>query len=214
MRIAAAAATAAIVLAASVALVGCQPEPSPGGAATPTPMPSATTSATPSATPEAPSPSPEPTEQPAASIVPGACEDAYSAAMLARLNGAIPPLNDPGITMVSTQNVDLLEMLDGATTLRCTWGSPSETGISTNITAVDTAQGADILATLESAGFACQVLAGGTICTMEERGITQDDLEYAFGESHFVGDGGWVTTNWLNTDITGYTEDIVASLWG
>lgn len=208
----------AIAALALVCLTGCQPEPRPGNTATPSAStsPSASVSASPSPTPTAPAATPTPieTERPDASVVPDACEQAYSPSKLAQLREVIPPLNDPGITMVSTQNAELLEMLDDATTLRCTWGAPSEYGLSTNITELDASGEAAVLDVLGASGYGCQPLGAGTVCVIEQRGITQDDVEYANGESHYVGDGGWVATNWLNADISGYTEDIVATLWG
>ena len=36
----------------------------------------------------------------------------------------------------------------------------------------------------------------------------------AGGETHYVGDGAVVTTAWINFAPEGYTEDVVATLWG
>lgn len=191
-------------------LAACAPEPSE-----PTPTP---TRSSPTATESASaSPTPSPSESASAGglALPSACEQIYSPGMFAALTAGSAPLNDPGITMLSTQNAELLEVLDSVSaTLRCTWGAPSEYGLSTNVSAVDGSQAASILTTLQAAGFACEPLGEGTLCTYERRGITQDDVQYALGESHYVGGGGWVATNWLNAEIAGYTQDIVATLWG
>ena len=136
-----AAAGAAAAAALCLGLVGCQPEPVPTSA----PTPSASASASPSPSPTG-SPSPTETAQAGEEIaLPTACEQLYSPAMLAALQQRVP-LNDPGITMTSTQNVGALEILtSGIPTLRCTWGAPSETGLATNVSIVDPAQSAAVV---------------------------------------------------------------------
>lgn len=198
----------AAVAAAALLLTGCRPEP----AATPT--------STPTVTMEQPTPgpsvSPVETEKPQAGFeVPGSCEEIYSAGMLAQLQGANPPLNDPGVTMLSTENADLLDIIHGgAQTLRCSWGEPSEYGLATNVTAIDAEQSGVILGALPAAGFGCEAFGEGTVCRIEQRGVTLDDEEYTRGETHYIGDGGLVTTAWIDFAPEGYTEDIVATLWG
>lgn len=200
---------AGIALAALTAVVtGCRPEPT----GTPSSSPSiARTAPTPG-----PSVAPVETEEPQADFdVPAACEQIYSAAMLAELEAANPPLNDPGVTMLSTENADLLDIIHGgATTLRCSWGKPSEYGLATNVTAIDVDQATAILDALRAAGFGCESLADGTVCRIEQKGVTLDDHEYTRGETHYVGAGGVVTTAWINFAPEGYTEDVVATLWG
>jgi len=193
--------------AVAVVATGCRPEP----AATPSSSPSITLK---DPTP-GPSATPIETEKPQAFEVPTACEQIYSAAMLAQLQSTNPPLNDPGVTMLSTENADLLEIIHGgAPTLRCSWGQPSEYGLATDVTAVDGDESTAILEELPAAGFGCEALAGGTVCRIEQKGITLDDKEYTRGETHYVGDGALVTTAWINFAPEGYTEDIVATLWG
>jgi hypothetical protein len=147
--------------------------------------------------------------------VPESCEQIYSAGMLGELQSANPPLNDPGVTMLSTENADLLEIIHGgAPTLRCSWGMPSEYGLATNVTAVTAEQADAVVAALPAAGFGCETLGEGTVCRIEQRGVTLDDEEYLRGETHYVGAGGLVTTAYINFAPEGYTEDIVATLWG
>lgn len=200
----------AIIALATVAVLatGCRPEPSgtpePSGSPTvdqPTPGPSV---------------SPIETELPDAGFeVPATCEEIYSDAMLAQLQSANPPLNDPGVTMLSTENADVLEVIhSGAPTIRCSWGQPSEVGLATNVTAIDSEQAAAIESALPAAGFGCEPLGDGTICRIEQRGVTLDDEEYTRGETHYIGEGAMVTTAWINFNPDGYTEDIVATLWG
>lgn len=196
------------LIAVVVVVSGCRPEP----AATPSSSPSITMKDT---TPS-PSASPIETQKPQADFeLPAACEEIYSDAMLASLQSANPPLNDPGVTMLSTENADLLEIIHGgAPTLRCSWGQPSEYGLATNVTVIDDDQAAAILAALPAAGFGCEALDDGTVCRIEQKGVTLDDKEYTRGETHYVGDGAVVTTAWINFAPDGYTEDVVATLFG
>jgi len=207
LRMAAAVAGVAVVAGLATA---CRPEPGPS--ATPSGQ------ASPTSTAESPHPTPTPLETnlPDADFaVPGQCEDIYSADMLASLNAAAPPLNDPGVTMNSTQNVEALELLNsGIPTLRCSWGGPSEFGLATNVSVADPASTAALLEALRSAGFGCESIWEGTLCRIEQRTINLDDQEVAFGEVHFVRGDGWVSTAWINFAPEGYTEDIVATLWG
>ncbi|MGA7147799.1 MAG: hypothetical protein WBX17_04820 [Microbacterium sp.] len=199
---------AVAIVAAAALFTACQPEP----AATPSAEP--TTSVSPR--PGGASPTPIESQTPDAEFaLPAACEDIYSATMRGRLEVENPPLNHPDVTMLSTQNVDLLEIIDsGAPTIRCSWGTPSEFGLATNVTVIGTEQAATVEAELMASGLACEPYADGTICRIEQKGITLDDEEYASGETHFVGGGGWVSTAWINFAPEGYSEDIVATLWG
>lgn len=199
---------AVAIVAAATLFTACQPEP----AGTPSAEPTTSLSPRPGGT----SPSPIESQAPDAEFaLPAACEDIYSATMLGRLEVENPPLNHPNVTMLSTQNVDLLEIIEsGAPTIRCSWGTPSEFGLATNVTVVDAEQAETIEAELMASGHACEPLGDGTICRIEQKGVTLDDEEYASGETHFVGGGGWVSTAWINFAPEGYSEDIVATLWG
>lgn len=196
------------LIALAAVMAGCRPEPT------------ATPSSSPSITLKDPTPGPSvtpiETEKPQAGFeLPAGCEQIYSEAMLASLQSANPPLNDPGVTMLSTENADLLEIIHGgAPTLRCSWGQPSEFGLATNVTVIDGDQATAVLAALPAAGFGCEALGDGTVCRIEQKGVTLDDNEYTRGETHYVGDGGLVTTAWINFAPEGYTEDVVATLWG
>lgn len=199
---------ALVLVAAALLIVGCRPEPAPEQ--TPTTSPSVTPKPTGS------TPTPIETELPGAAFeLPASCDDIYSATMMDALQAENPPLNDPGVTMLSTQNVDLIQIIDGgAPTLRCTWGVPSEYGSATNVTVIDADQASQIEAELGESGFGCEALGEGTICRIEQKGVTLDDEEYTSGETHYVGGGGWVSTAWINFSPDGYTEDIVATIWG
>ena len=135
--------------------------------------------------------------------------------MLATLNAQSPPLNDPGVTMLSSQNAELLEIqTSGIPTLRCSWGRPSESGLATNVSIVDPGQSAAILAALQGSGFGCAEQDGGTICRIEQKRIDLDDNEVTLGETHFVRGNGWISTAWIDFAPEGYTEDIAHTLWG
>lgn len=194
-----------LVLVGALTLVGCVAAPEPTATSTGDPAPDITTpgaSASPSATP---------TVEASADIsIPVRCEDIYSSAMLATLEAENPPLNDPGVTMDSTELVEGLEVLaEGPQTLRCSWGLPSSYGLATNVTILTEAQRQKVLDSLPERGFACEDLSDGTVCRTQ-----QSDGENSFGESHYFRGNGWVSTRWINFGPQGYTEDIVATLWG
>src|SRR5829696_9124694 len=161
-----------LLVGAAVALTAaaCVPEPepaaSPGASVTPTASVSASASA---------SPTPAPT--PGADIaLPSGCDQLYSPTMRGLLESQNPPLNDPDVTMFSTQVVDALEVLDsGAPSIRCSWGQPSGAGLATTVTLVDAGQSDGIRTSLSNAGFSCADAEGGTLCTFEEELLTQDD---------------------------------------
>lgn len=198
-----------LALAACIALAivggasGCAPEPEPDPSpSTPSPTSTATVS-----------PSPTPTSDPAA--LPASCEQAYSPAMLATLEAEVPPLGDPGITMLSTENVGALEILDsGIPTLRCTWGPPSERGIATNVSVVTAEQSAALAQDFVEAGFTAEPFGDGVIYRAEKELIDQDDQVVSLGETHYLQSDGWVATRWINVHPEGYTEDIVTTVWG
>lgn len=190
-----------------LALAGCAAEPGPA-ASTPAGTPSA--SQEPSVTPSTPAASPTPTAS--AVALPVDCQDVYSPGMLQNLNATNPPLNDPGVTMTSTELVEALEILDsGVPTLRCSWGVPSDYGLATNVTITTPAQSTVLTSAMRERGFSCAESAGETRC---ERTETFVDPSGATGETHVLRGNIWVATHWLNFAPDGYTEDIVTNLFG
>ncbi|WP_439594010.1 hypothetical protein [Microbacterium sp.] len=195
-----------VVLLAVVALTaaGCVPEPGPTSSSSPSA----------SASSASPTPSATPTEEPPAAL-PASCDAIYSAGMLATLQAQVAPLNDPGITMLSSQNVTALDILaSGIPTLRCTWGPPSERGIATNVSQIDDDQAAAIRDALLQEGFSEEAFEGGSIYRIQQEMITQDDDLVTMGEQHYLAGSQWVSTRWINAEIPGYTEDIVTTVWG
>ena len=193
-------------------LAACAPEPvdpAPSGTSA-APSPSSTSTASPT-----PTPTPTATASADDIALPASCDAIYSPAMRAELEANIAPLNDPGVTMPATQNAEALQLLEsGLPTLRCTWGSPSERGIATNVSIVDPAATADLAGALANTGFACSEAQGGTVCRLNETLIDYDDNIVEKGESHFFRGNGWVTTVWLDYGPEGYTEDIASMVWG
>ncbi|GAA1670261.1 hypothetical protein [Microbacterium lacus] len=203
-------ATAVVIaaLALGLSLAGCKPEP----ATTSAPAPSA--SASPSASANSTG-SPSPTAQADAGIeLPASCEQLYSPEMLAALQGR-GPLNDPGVTMTSTQNVAALELLSsGVATIRCSWGVPSDSGMATNVTILSAEQSSALTTALAEAGFGCGDELGGTVCRSAQSMVSQDDQIAELTETHVFRGDVWISSYTINFDVPGYTEDVVATLWG
>jgi len=190
--------TIAFVLAAATgcSVPGTAPEPG-------SPSPSATASATPSASPAAP-----------AFALPETCAEAFSATMHSRMADSQLPLNDPTLTMPSTDVDAGTQMLESVPHLRCTWGVASEVGITTDIAVVDAEQAASLQEAYAAAGFSCGPVEGDTLQTRCLRHESFDgELPGELGEIQVFRDGAWLSTKWLNVDVTGYADDMVASLW-
>lgn len=199
----------------ALTLTACLPDAETGGAPMSSPSPESTAPATAGPTSAIPSvaSTPTATEQPAIRL-PDSCEDIYSAGMRSTLDAQVPPLNDPGVSLLSTDQAPLLELLASVSTLRCTWGAPSEVGMATNVSVIDPSQMAAVTRALTDAGFGCETSAAATICRIEQRGVSLDDNPYERGETQAVSaaTGLWVSTSWININPDGYTEDILATL--
>lgn len=198
-----AAAFGGVAAVAIVAMSACVPETAPSA-------PQSSASARPSASETASNAGASPT--PTASALPASCDDIYSAPMLSTLTADVPPLNDPGVTLLSTDQAPLLELLDAVPTLRCSWGEPGDRGLSTNVSVVSAAQADTVRETLRSAGFGCDTQGEATVCRIEQRGVSLEDKPYVRGETQAVSGEYWITTSWVNIDPDGYTQDILAVL--
>ncbi|MCC4249111.1 hypothetical protein [Microbacterium testaceum] len=198
-------AVGSVAAALAVILSACVPEPVPtaspsveasvpGDPGTPTPIPSSTV--------------------PPTTALPATCDDIYSDAMRAVLEEQNPPLNDPVVTLLATEQAPLLELLDVVPTLRCSWGTPSERGLATNVSIVDAEQAALVRNTLTTSGFECQDSGDATICRLEQRGVSLDDVPFERGEVQALRGEVWVATSWINFDPEGYTEDILSTVAG
>lgn len=199
-----AAAVLAVALAA-VALASCMAESRPNAepASTPTRAPAVDSSA---------SASPSSSPSTSAENLPEDCARTVSAEELSRLITAGLRLNDPGFTMLATQQADLLDLLTTVPTVACTWGPPGTKGIASNISSVDEDQSARIRSALEGAGFGCDDEFDATVCRIEQRGVSLDDQPYVRGEVHALRGGLWVAASWLNVDVDTYVQDVLSTV--
>ncbi|MFS2241083.1 hypothetical protein [Microbacterium sp. OR16] len=195
----------------AVSLTACTP-------GTPDPTASDTSAASPGpASTGTPSAAPSSTSAPADDSIelPAACEDVFSASMRDRLTAAHLPANDPTLTMPSTDLPVAVQMIEGLPHLRCTWGVASEVGIATTVALVDAEQSEVLRDAYRAAGSDCQVVDGDpqqTRCLAEER--FEGEMPGAIGEIHVFRANAWLSTKWINVDMAGYADDMVAQLWG
>lgn len=194
--------TAALLTAAVVS--GCASTPTPEG-----------TTAASSAPAPAPSEKPRPTPSAVATpeevgvVLPGSCEDLYGPAMFKSLQADLPPLNDETMADPNfSNNAKVEEALRSLTYLQCTWGGAGELGIVTAVARVSEKQSDEVLEIMGSGGFDCYDQLDGTRCVIREEADGS-----VLGESHFLREGVWVSTFWLNAPIRGYTENIVEAIW-
>ncbi|TFD17161.1 hypothetical protein E3T37_16445 [Cryobacterium sp. TMT2-10] len=147
---------------------------------------------------------------------PSSCDKLYSPAMVAALGDLV--LNpawlkgaDAGLRR-GTDDPELGTLIDGsADKLTCVWGSAagaSGTGVSTNLVWVTPEQSAAAQARLVAAGMNCYEELGGMRCIVE--GVNAGGTQ---GESHFLRDGIWLATRYVNAGPDGYTHDMVANIW-
>jgi len=179
----------------------------------PRPTPSATSPA-----PAEPSPAETTPPPPAAGpvTIPGDCTAIYTrdwASELAplALNPAWTDAADSGVRWAS-DDVGLQTMLDGTTRLTCIWANPAgggDVGITTNVAGLSEVQQSETIALLESLGYDCFDELSGLRCIDEHDGETG-----AWGESHFLREGVWIATGWVNAGPNGYTHDMVTTIFG
>ena len=187
---------------AAVLLAGCT---SSG-----TPAPKSSSTPTAEAAAPRPTPSDAPSAQPVGAVIPATCDQMYLPLMLTQLEREYPPLNDPSMADPNFSNNDELEeLLRSLKFLQCTWGLASETGIVTAVAPVTEEQSSEILGILEDADFSCNNQQEGRRCVIRE-----DADGNLIGETHFVRDGIWMSTLWVNAPVRGYTENMIEALWG
>ena len=195
----------------AVSLTACTPgTPEPTASDTSTASPGPASTGTPSAAPSS-------TSAPADDSIelPAACEDVFSASMRDRLTAGHLPANDPTLTMPSTDLPVAVQMIESLPHLRCTWGVASEVGIATTVALVDAEQSEVLRDAYRAAGSDCQVVDGDpqqTRCLAEER--FEGEMPGAIGEIHVFRANAWLSTKWINVDMAGYADDMVAQLWG
>ncbi|MDN8549190.1 hypothetical protein PUW81_008725 [Microbacterium sp. NM3R9] len=196
---------------AAVALLASGCATPVGGAATPAPT---ETSVSPETTPTA-TPTPLETEAPAEEIaLPASCDELFTGDLRAMLDAEIAPLNDPGVTMYSTENAEALTLLEaGVPSLRCTWGTPSDRGIATTVALVSDEQAQQVTDALTTAGFGSESADGGEYYRTSQQMLSMDDTVVELGETHFLRGNAWVATRWINYGPESYTPGVVGALW-
>lgn len=202
-----------VPLVAGVALLVTACATPVGGAATPAPTGSAAT-ASPEVTPSA-TPSPIETRATTEDIaLPSSCDELFTGDLRATLDAEIAPLNDPGVTMYSTENAEALSVLEsGVPSLRCTWGTPSDRGIATTVSTITPEQSQLIADALTESGFGSEEASGGEYFRTSQQMLSMDDQVVELGETHFLRGNAWVATRWINYGPASYTPGIVAQLW-
>jgi len=148
---------------------------------------------------------------------PTACEAIYSAAMLKTLsetqtlNPAWAESADSGVRL-GTVDAELGAVIEKSDHLTCKWGNAnggSGSGLTTNVVFVTAAQSEAAHQRLLALGENCYEELGGIRCVAEDR----DAVNGTSGESHFLRDGIWLATHYVNAGPDGYTHDMVGTIW-
>ena len=188
-----------------------------GGAGTPT------AAGDPTSTRPTPSTSAEPI--PIASAAPAVptgphpttCESIYSPAMLSTFSETrtLNPewtVDNDDVLQAGTVDADLTALIESTDHLTCIWaaeGGGSDSGLTTNVVFVTAAQSEQAHQRLLALGQNCYEELGGIRCVVE----SDTDSDGVAGESHFLRDGIWLATHYVNAGPDGYTHDMVATIW-
>jgi len=188
-----------------------------GGAGTPTSSDTLPgTRPTPSSTAE-PLAVATPAPAAAAGPRPTTCDAIYSPTMLATLEdtGTLNPdwaKDDESGVQIGTNDTELTAVIEGAEHLTCVWGDPeggSGSGLTSNVVFVTAEQSETVHQRLLALGENCYEELGGIRCLAE----TSQGEDGVSGESHFLRDGVWLATRYVNAGPDGYTHDMVATVW-
>ena len=189
-----------------------------GGAATPSadgdasaPRPTPTASAAPIPAASAPTPTTP------AGPHPASCDAIYSPAMLATFSESrtLNPewtKNSDDVLQAGSTDEELTSLIEGAEHLTCIWaaeGGGSDSGLTTNVVFVTAEQSEAAHQRLLALGQNCYEELDGIRCLMESTA----GADGADGESHFLRDGIWLATHYVNAGPVGYTHDMVATIW-
>ena len=159
--------------------------------------------------------------EPEATLEPGVprptqCEQLYSPEMLAAfgdlvLNPAWLAEEKPGVNRGS-EDSELVTLIDATGEhLTCVWANEnggSGLGLTTELVWVTPEQSAEVQSRLTAAGMDCYEELEGMRCLID----STRDGELS-GESHFLRDGIWLATSYVNAGPDGYTHDIIANVW-
>jgi hypothetical protein len=198
---------AAAVWAAASGLLPLGGGPAQPGAETPAASAPAT---------EEPQPSQSAPAAPAGTPLPASCDDLFSDSMRGTIEGAGLVLNPDwhvasGETRLPSEDPRLQEILGSVERLDCAWlqESPSGVGIYTSISQVTPEQTEAANARMVELGYTAVDELGGV------RYVTELSADgNTLGESHFVRDGLWFGTLWINYGPAGYTADMVTQVLG
>lgn len=149
------------------------------------------------------------------SVVPASCDGVYSRDWAPEMGGLVlnPEwvLEAPVAETTTSFDVELNETSQQTRTIVCRWGHEnggSDRGVTTGIGPVTAEEQQSVLARMQQLEFDCYEELGGTRCVTE-----MSDDNGSLGESHFLRDGVWIATKWLNISPDGYTHDIINTLW-
>jgi hypothetical protein len=183
-----------------------------GGAAPETPAASApaTDEPQPAETPSAPA-------DPAATPLPASCDALFSDTMRGTIETAGLALNpdwyaESGDVRLPSEDDQLQETLGSVERLDCAWVQPEgagEVGIFTSVSQVTPDQAAAANARMVELGYGAIEELGGVRYVTETTGEGN-----TLGESHFIKDGLWFGTLWINHGPAGYTADMVTQVLG
>ena len=150
--------------------------------------------------------------------LPGSCDQLYSSAMVATLTASNLALNPARLdnpeddVRFGPADQQLRTVIDANQSLPCIWVTPeggSGIAVATTVVVVDSAESKQVGDRLRSLGFSCFDEREGLRCETEASSV-----EGTFGESHFLRDDLWVSTQYGDVPLpAGYTLDIINSLW-
>ncbi|MDQ1129380.1 hypothetical protein [Microbacterium sp. SORGH_AS_0888] len=178
-----------------IALSACAPDPTPPVPATTAPSASAGAASSPAATP---TPSPTPV------ALPTDCRSVLSPEVIAQFGSL--PLNDPAY------GTDVGVQPDGS--LKCVWGYPgTDTGrLATTISRMDRGPALDLMNTLRNdQQYTCYTPSGGTRC---EKSWIDDTYPVEAGRTLFWRQDVMIDTSYINLAPTGYTDSVIAHVFG
>ena len=211
---------AVVLIAGSLALAACSPQPSPEPTTAPTPSASTptkpTTTPAPTETESAPpsaAPTTEPTAEPAPPAtdapdgLPGDCTQAYSAGMQDRLHAAFAQLNPGRSYAWSSKVADLLDVIQGAPNLNCDW-SPGGDVFLTQNAALAPAQHDQLVRDALTRDFPGCDATGAVVDCQRELDRQQDFHEY----ERVVLDGDLLLTTYAANADKALVDDAISDM--
>jgi hypothetical protein len=159
---------------------------------------------------------PTSTGQAAAVEFPSDCDALYTPSMLDEFSQLVlnPEWSKTAgeATLYGTDDQELQLLMDTEGPLVCLWGDDDgggDVGLTTSVVSVNSAVETAVEARLRALNHSCYEQLRGLRCVM-----SQSSEDATSGESHFLRDGLWVATKWVNFAPENYTESVVENLWG